>query len=103
MAVIFTLALAFATVEIPRIINQTLTGYFIDYHPRYQPQIVESFTASVRPIGYALLAVVIALIIAVFVSKKIGIYLGILVLLSLPFLQINWPPALRWIDWPYLD
>jgi len=46
---------------------------------------------------------VIALIIAVFVSKKIGIYLGILVLLSLPFLQINWPPALRWIDWPYLD
>jgi len=56
VAVIFTLALAFATVEIPRIINQTLTGYFIDYHPRYQPQIVESFTASVRPIGYALLA-----------------------------------------------
>ena len=73
VAVIFTLALAFATVEIPRLINRTLTGYFIDYHPRYQPQIVEDFTASVRPIGYALLAVVIALIITGFVSKKRGL------------------------------
>ena len=30
-------------------------------------------------------------------------YLGIFISLSLPFLLIHWPPALRWIDWPYLD
>jgi len=73
VAIVFTLALAFATVEIPRIINQALTNRFIDYHPRYQPQLIEDFTASVRPIGYILLAVVAALIIIGFVTKKRGL------------------------------
>lgn len=73
MSVAFTLALAFATVEIPRIINQALAGYFIDFHPRFQPQLIEELMTSVRPIGYALLAVVIGLIIAGFVSKRRGL------------------------------
>ena len=73
LAVLFTLALTFATVEIPRVINHILVGYFTDYHPRYQPQVIEEFMASVRPIGYALLAVVIALIIVGFVTKKRGL------------------------------
>jgi protein-S-isoprenylcysteine O-methyltransferase Ste14 len=73
VAIVFTLALAFATVEIPRIINQALTDRFIDYHPRYQPQLIENFTASVRPIGYTMLAVVVALIIIGFVTKKRGL------------------------------
>ena len=37
------------------------------------------------------------------VLATFGIYLGIAVLLSLPFLLIHWPPALRWIDWPYRE
>ncbi len=73
MSVAFTLALAFATVEIPRLINHTLAGYFIDFDPRYQPQLIENFTATVRPIGYALLAVIIGLIIVGFITKKRGL------------------------------
>ena len=73
LAVLFSLALTFATVEIPRVINHILAGYFTDYNPRYQPQVIEEFMASVRPIGYALLAVVIALIIVGFVTKKRGL------------------------------
>lgn len=73
LAVVFALALTFATVEIPRVINHVLIGYFTDYHPLKQPGLGEEFMASVRPIGYAFLAVVIALIIVGFVTKKRGL------------------------------
>ncbi len=70
LAVVFTGALAFATIELPGVINRLLVRYFPDYHPAIEPEIIEEFLGTVRPIGYVFLAVVIVLIIVGFVIRK---------------------------------
>ena len=73
LAVVFTLALAFATEEIPRLLNQALSQHVPDIHGLWSPQAVEPFVDSMRTVGYILLGVVVALIIIGFVSKKRGL------------------------------
>jgi protein-S-isoprenylcysteine O-methyltransferase Ste14 len=73
LAVVFTLALAFATEEIPRLLNQVLSRHIPDIHGLWGPHVVEPFVDSMRTVGYVLIGVVIGLIIAGFVSKKRGL------------------------------
>jgi protein-S-isoprenylcysteine O-methyltransferase Ste14 len=73
LAVVFTLALAFATEEIPRLLNQALSRYVPDIHGLWSPPAVGPFVDSMRTVGYVLLGVVVALIIIGFVSKKRGL------------------------------
>jgi len=73
LAVVFTLALAFATEEIPRLLNQALSQHVPDIHGLWGPHAVEPFVDSMRTVGYVLLGVVVALIIIGFVSKKRGL------------------------------
>ncbi len=73
LSVVFTLALAFATIEIPRLLNQALMPRFPEIEGLWSPQAVGPFVDSLRPIGYGLLGVVVALIIIGFVGKKRGL------------------------------
>lgn len=73
LAVVFTLALAFATEEIPRLLNQALSQHVPDIHGLWGPHVFEPFVDSMRTVGYVLLGVVVALIIIGFVSKKRGL------------------------------
>jgi protein-S-isoprenylcysteine O-methyltransferase Ste14 len=73
LAVVFTLALAFATEEIPRLLNQALSQHVPDIQGLWSPHAVEPFVDSMRTVGYVLLGVVVALIIIGFVSKKRGL------------------------------
>jgi protein-S-isoprenylcysteine O-methyltransferase Ste14 len=73
LSVVFTLALAFATIELPRLLNQALIHRFPEIEGLWNPQAVEPLVDSLRPVGYALLGVVAALIIIGFVSKKRGL------------------------------
>lgn len=68
LAIVFTVALTFATVEIARGVNRTLLIFFPDLGWEFER--IEEFMGYVRPIGYASLAIVVALIIAGFVSEK---------------------------------
>jgi len=70
LSVLFTLALTFVTLEIPYVIGNILRTYFPDIHPVVEPQLVEEFLNSVRPLGYACLAAVLALVIVGFVKGK---------------------------------
>jgi protein-S-isoprenylcysteine O-methyltransferase Ste14 len=73
LAVVFTLALAFATEEIPRLLNQALSQRVPDIQGLWGPHVVEPFVDSMRTVGYVLLGVVVALIIIGFVGKKRGL------------------------------
>ena len=68
LAIVFTLALTFATVEVPRAINHLLSAYFPDFG--FEFELIEEFMRYVRPIGYACLVVVIALIIVGFMTGR---------------------------------
>lgn len=70
LATVFTLALTFATVEAPRVINSVLRAYFPDIHPIVEPELCKEFTRYVRPLGYACLLVVTALIIVGFTTER---------------------------------
>ncbi|MDH5482160.1 MAG: hypothetical protein OEY22_04680 [Candidatus Bathyarchaeota archaeon] len=70
LAFVFTVALTFATIEIPRIMSIALVRYIPDIHPVIEPEAVEAFMKTARPIGYACLAIVVALIIVGFVTKR---------------------------------
>ena len=72
LAIIFTVALTFATIEVPRILATIFhrAGWIPDVNPGIQPEVVEEFMAIARPIGYACLAAVIVLMIAGFVTKR---------------------------------
>lgn len=70
LAFVFTVALTFAAIEIPRILSVLLAGYIPDVNPGMQPEIVEEFMRTARPIGYTCLAVVVALILAGFITKR---------------------------------
>ena len=70
LAFIFTIALTFATIEIPRLLAMLLGGIIPDVNPGMEPEMVEQFMKIARPIGYACLAAVIALIIVGFITKR---------------------------------
>ena len=68
LAVAFTFALTFATLELPNILNSILRGYFPDIY--WEPESIEALMNYARPIGYACLTVVIALIIVGFITER---------------------------------
>jgi len=68
LAIVFTLALTHATLELPRILNSILVGFFPDIY--WEPESIEALISYARPIGYACLLVVIALILVGFITKR---------------------------------
>jgi protein-S-isoprenylcysteine O-methyltransferase Ste14 len=68
LGIVFTVALIFATLEIPRAVNRTLLVLFPDLY--WEVESIEEFMGYARPIGYASLAIVVAVIIIGFASKK---------------------------------
>jgi hypothetical protein len=68
LAVVFTLALTFATLELPRILHSILVVYFPNIFWDHKSH--EALLTYARPIGYACLALVIALIIVGFKTGK---------------------------------
>jgi protein-S-isoprenylcysteine O-methyltransferase Ste14 len=77
LAIIFTIALTFATIWAPWMLNRFIRENFDipDIHPIIEPELIEQFMSSnyVRLIGYACLAVVIILIVAGFLTEKRGL------------------------------
>lgn len=76
LAVVFTIALTFATLQLPVILGNWLSNYFPDIHPVMDPERVAEFMVVARPVGYACLAVIAVLIAAGFVTgkKKLSIF-----------------------------
>ena len=70
LAVVFTVALAFATLQLPVILGNWLSSYFPDIHPVIEPERITEFMVVARPIGYACLAVIAILIAAGFMTGK---------------------------------
>jgi hypothetical protein len=75
LAIIFTLALTFATLELPRLLNSILVPHFADVPTEVlrrggEPQSVEGFMNYARPAGYVSLAIVVALIVVGFTTKR---------------------------------
>ena len=70
LALVFTVALTFATIEIPRILAMLMTGIVPDVNPGMQPEVVEAFMRTARPVGYICLAAVIVLIVLGFITKR---------------------------------
>lgn len=70
LAVVFTVALAFATLQLPVILGNWLSNYFPDIHPVIEPERMAEFMVVARPIGYACLAVIAILIAAGFMTGK---------------------------------
>lgn len=108
LAFVFTVALTFATLEIPRILSILLAGYIPDVNPGLDPEFVKEFMKVARPIGYACLVGVIVLITAGFITKKknlsslgaiffflptFGYFAGSMFFLAgLGILRITWTP-----------
>ena len=69
LAIVFTVALTFATLEAPRAINFILRTLFPD-HGIGEFELIEEFLRYVRPIGYGCLLAVIALIVVGFITRK---------------------------------
>jgi protein-S-isoprenylcysteine O-methyltransferase Ste14 len=76
LAVVFTVALTFATLQLPVILGNWLSNYFPDIHPVIEPERVAEFMVVARPVGYACLAVIAILIVAGFMTgkKKLSIF-----------------------------
>lgn len=70
LAVVFTVALTFATLELPRILGSWLANYFPDIHPMIEPERVAEFMVVARPVGYACLGIIAVLIVAGLVTGK---------------------------------
>jgi protein-S-isoprenylcysteine O-methyltransferase Ste14 len=70
LATVFTIALTFATIELPRLFNNMLSQIFPDIHPIIEPELIEEFLRKVRPLGYASLLLVISLIVVSFKTGK---------------------------------
>jgi len=70
LAVVFTVALTFATLQLPAILGNWLSNYFPDIHPVIEPERVTEFMVIARPVGYACLGVIAILIVAGFVTEK---------------------------------
>lgn len=70
LAVVFTIALTFATLRLPVILGNWLSNYFPDIHPIIEPERVAEFMVIARPVGYACLAVIAILVVAGLVTGK---------------------------------
>jgi protein-S-isoprenylcysteine O-methyltransferase Ste14 len=70
LAVVFTIALTFATLQLPVMLGNWLSNYFPDIHPVIEPERVAEFMVVARPVGYACLAVIAILIVAGFATDK---------------------------------
>ena len=70
LAVVFTIALTFATLQLPVILGNWLSKYFPDIHPVIEPDRIAEFMVVARPVGYACLAVMAVLIAVGFVTGK---------------------------------
>lgn len=76
LAVIFTVALTFATLELPRMLGNWLADYFPDIHPIIEPERVAEFMVVARPIGYACLGIIAMFVVAGLVTgrRKLSIF-----------------------------
>jgi protein-S-isoprenylcysteine O-methyltransferase Ste14 len=70
LSLIFTIALAYATIELPEKLGAYLSGFFPDIHPVVEPDKISEFMAAARPVGYACLGVIAILIVAGFVTRR---------------------------------
>ena len=70
LAVVFTVALTFATLQLPVILGNWLSRYFPDIHPVIEPERVAEFMVVARPVGYACLAIIAVLIVTGFATGK---------------------------------
>jgi protein-S-isoprenylcysteine O-methyltransferase Ste14 len=70
LAVVFTIALTFATLQLPVVLGNWLSSHFPDIHPVIEPEKVAEFMSVARPAGYACLAVIAVLIVIGFVTGK---------------------------------
>jgi hypothetical protein len=74
LAIVFTVALTFATIELPRALNRFVDAALgiAHLHPVMEPDLIEAFMRSshARLIGYSCLAVVVVLILAGFVTER---------------------------------
>ena len=75
LAIIFTVALTFATLELPILLGKWLSSFFPDIHPLIEPERIEEFMTYARPIGYTSLSIIIILIVIGFVTGKRGLSL----------------------------
>jgi protein-S-isoprenylcysteine O-methyltransferase Ste14 len=70
LAVVFTIALTFATLQLPGTLGNWLANYFPDIHPVIEPERIAEFMTVARPIGYACLGIIAVLIVAGLVTGK---------------------------------
>lgn len=70
LGIVFTVAITFATIWIPRMLSVLLRGVIPDVNPEMDPEFVEQFMKIAGPIGYVCLAVVMVLIVAGFITKR---------------------------------
>ena len=77
LAIVFTVALTFAAVEVPRALTRFIEEDFDvpQINPAVQPELIQEFISSnhVRLIGHSCLALVIVLIIVGFVTERTGL------------------------------
>jgi protein-S-isoprenylcysteine O-methyltransferase Ste14 len=77
LAVVFTVALTFATLEAPRVLNRVIRENLDvpDLHPVIEPELIDEFMSRnhVRAIGYACLAVVVFLMVVGLVTDRKGL------------------------------
>jgi len=77
LAVVFTVALTFATLEAPRVLNRVIRENLDvpDIHPVIEPALIEEFMGRnhVRLIGYTCLAVVIILMVVGLITQRKGL------------------------------
>jgi protein-S-isoprenylcysteine O-methyltransferase Ste14 len=84
LAIVFTVGLSFATLEIPQLLAGSLRSVIPD--PGYDPKAIEKFIQDyhVRTIGYACLGTVFGLIVAGFLARKRSLSSTGAVLMFLP-------------------
>ena len=69
LSALFTVALIYATVEAPRVVNNLLLHIFPDYHLEQTGEI-RQITEALKPLGYISFAVILILIVAGFIVQK---------------------------------
>ncbi|MCW4021227.1 MAG: DUF1295 domain-containing protein [Candidatus Bathyarchaeota archaeon] len=70
LAVVFTVAFTFVTIEAPRMISRVLPVFFPDYNPGIDFELIEELMTVIRPIGYACVLVVIVLAVVGFKTGR---------------------------------
>ncbi len=77
LAVVFTVALTFATLELPRVLNRIIRENWDvpDIHPVIDPALIQEFMSRnhVRLVGYTCLAVVIILMVVGRITQRRGL------------------------------